>query len=943
MTIRNSRNSNQFEQFEVQELVQEAATNNLKELDIGNKNLFSVPLEVFQLTHLRSLTLNCNYLSSLPPEIGRLINLQTLNLSSNRLNSLPWEIGNLTKLQTLNLSGNYINTLPTAMGKVTRLQSLNLSSNQFSSLPLEICKLSNLRQLNLSSNQLHQLPPEIKNLIRLHTLEVSNNQIDLLSPEVFRFVNLSVLDLRYNQLSTLPPEICKFINLTQLDISRNQLITLPLEIFQLNNLSVLNLNGNRLSVLPPEISYLTNLKTLSFCDNQLSKLPPEISQLTGLTTVGTEGNFLPQLPPEIRQEGCQAILNFYRQISEEETDFLYEAKLLIVGEAGAGKTTLAKKIQDQKYQLQQDEISTEGIDIHQWGFQLDNNKEFQVNIWDFGGQEIYHSTHQFFLTKRSLYVLVADTRKEDTDFFYWLNLVELLSTNSPLLIIKNEKQDRQREINERQLRGEFTNLKETLATNLAINRGLEEILTTIKHYITRLPHVGTELPRTWVKVRETLECDPRNYISLDEYLLICQKNGFTSFKDKLQLSGYLHDLGICLHFQDDDLLMKTVILKPTWGTDAVYKVLDNSKIIENMGQFNRDDLANIWHENKYHTMRAELLRLMMNFKLCYEIPSCPGTYIAPQLLSPNQPDYSWENTNNLLLRYEYEFMPKGILTRFIVEMHSWIEKQTCVWKNGVVLNKDRTRAEIVEYYRYHKGEIRIRIFGNHKRDLLTAIRHELEKIHRSYERLRFSTLVPCNCEICKENQKPYFYPLRILYKFLEDKQNHIQCQTSYQMVKVRELLDDIEPEPNPRKWQNRFHRKTQDKLKSSNPTIIINNQNENTQENPMSNINQHHYGRGDNVAGNKTLNQFNNSPNLVQAARDIKELLDQLSNDYPSDTLAGQAMIGAKAIEQIENNPTLRQRIVNALKEAGATALEEAVDHPAVKIVVAGTKGFIDA
>jgi len=29
-----------------------------------------------------------------------------------------------------------------------------------------------------------------------------------------------------------------------------------------------------------------------------------------------------------------------------------------------------------------------------------------VNIWDFGGQEIYHATHQFFLTHRSLYLLL---------------------------------------------------------------------------------------------------------------------------------------------------------------------------------------------------------------------------------------------------------------------------------------------------------------------------------------------------------------------------------------------------------------------------------------------------------------------------------------------------------------------------------------------------------
>ena len=80
---------------------------------------------------------------------------------------------------------------------------------------------------------------------------------------------------------------------------------------------------------------------------------------------------------------------------------------------------------------------------------MENGQPFRVNIWDFGGQEIYHATHQFFLTKRSLYVLVADTRKEDTDFYYWLNAVELLSDNSPLLIVKNEKQDRHREINER--------------------------------------------------------------------------------------------------------------------------------------------------------------------------------------------------------------------------------------------------------------------------------------------------------------------------------------------------------------------------------------------------------------------------------------------------------------------------------------------------------------
>ncbi len=92
-----------------------------------------------------------------------------------------------------------------------------------------------------------------------------------------------------------------------------------------------------------------------------------------------------------------------------------------------------------------------------------------------------------------------------------------------------------------------------------------------------------------------------------------------------------------LHFQEDPLFKKTVILKPKWGTDAVYKVLDNEEVIGNLGKFHRSDLANIWCEDEYATMHDELLRLMINFKLCYEIPRSQGKYIAPQLLSANQP------------------------------------------------------------------------------------------------------------------------------------------------------------------------------------------------------------------------------------------------------------------------------------------------------------------
>ncbi|HJW28451.1 MAG TPA: COR domain-containing protein, partial [Saprospiraceae bacterium] len=315
-------------------------------------------------------------------------------------------------------------------------------------------------------------------------------------------------------------------------------------------------------------------------------------------------------------------------------------------------------------------------------------------------------------------------------FYWWLNTVELLSDNSPVLIVKNEKDERFLQLDEGALRGRFTNLKEVLSANLASNRGLNQILDTIRCHVSHLPHVGTALPKFWVKVRAALENDPRNHITLDKYLDICKQQGFRRREDMLQLSEYLHDLGVCLHFQNNDLLMKTVILKPEWGTTAVYKVLDNNEVKRSFGRFSRADLAIIWHEDEYAEMRGELLRLMMNFKLCYELEES-GQYIAPQLLSKQRPNYDWDARDNLLLRYSYQFMPKGILTRFIVAMHFCIaEQRQCVWKSGVVLERDDTRAEIIEDY--DRREIQIRVAGRHKRDLLTVILHELDRIHDSF-------------------------------------------------------------------------------------------------------------------------------------------------------------------------------------------------------------------
>ncbi len=50
----------------------------------------------------------------------------------------------------------------------------------------------------------------------------------------------------------------------------------------------------------------------------------------------------------------------------------------------------------------------------------------------------------------------------------------------------------------------------------------------------------------------------------------------------------------------------------------------------------------------------------------------------------------------------------------------------------------------------------------------------------------------------------------------------------------------------------------------------------------------------------------------------------------------------AQALEVIENNPTLKQRIIGLLKSAGTEAFKEALDNPFANVLVAAFQGWIE-
>ena len=85
---------------------------------------------------------------------------------------------------------------------------------------------------------------------------------------------------------------------------------------------------------------------------------------------------------------------------------LNEAKLILVGFGDVGKTSLVNRLVHDTFTA--GEAKTEGIAITQWPIRLNGTEDVRLHVWDFGGQEIMHATHRFFLSQRSLYLVVLN-------------------------------------------------------------------------------------------------------------------------------------------------------------------------------------------------------------------------------------------------------------------------------------------------------------------------------------------------------------------------------------------------------------------------------------------------------------------------------------------------------------------------------------------------------
>lgn len=643
-----------------------------------------------------------------------------LNVSALKLSKIPGRVLDLKHLTHLSLSRTLLSDI-SALKDLKHLTHLSLGRTQLSGISA-LKELKNLTNLDLNTTLLSDISA-LKELTNLTTLDLNATEISDISA-LKDLKNLTTLNLNATLLS---------------DISNLK---------DLKNLTTLNLNTTQLSDIYT-IKGLTNLERLDLRNNKISHLPREIVALNmeikweNFHTFGLNlyGNPLESPPVEIVKKGKEAILKYFEELDKAKYKPLNEVKLLLVGDGGAGKTSLVKRILGKVFD--KNEAQTEGIDIGSWKIKKEN-ETIKVHIWDFGGQEIMHATHQFFLSKRSLYILVLDGRKDEKTE-YWLKLIESVGGDSPVLLVINKiDQNPGFEVNQKTLKRKYKSIKGFYRISCATGKGLKNFILALKEALSQLEMLRTNWPEGWFNIKTSLENMKEDFITYDRYTEICAEGKITDQSSQDMLVDFLNDLGIILHFRDLHL-QDTHVLNPEWVTEGVYKIINSEKLAVNKGILKVRMLDGIlkkregdrfdYSQGKYRY----IIELMKKFELCYAIDS--QNILIPDLLQVEESEFYFYYAGSLKFVIEYDFLPHSIMPRFIVRMHNDIKKNLR-WRTGVVLENRKFHASAVVTVDNEEKKLFIYVDGEQKRDYFSVIRHTIQDINHSFEKLEVTELVP---------------------------------------------------------------------------------------------------------------------------------------------------------------------------------------------------------
>ncbi|MCL5742300.1 MAG: TIR domain-containing protein, partial [Acidobacteria bacterium] len=380
------------------------------------------------------------------------------------------------------------------------------------------------------------------------------------------------------------------------------------------------------------------------------------------------------------------------------------------------------------------EPETKGIEIRPWDLKCGKDI-IQAHVWDFAGQVITHATHQFFLSHRSVYVLVLTGREdsEKLDAEYWLRLIRAFGTEpgmgqtSPVIVALNKYELAECKVDRNALQEKYPFIVGFVETDCRSGRGITDLNQLIRETVDGMASVREAFPQAWFAIKESLATMKADYVSYGEFRAQCRQLGESDAGAQDSLARVLHRLGVALNYADDERLREATVLNPHWVTKGIYTLLRDAAC--DQGIMTLADVGRVLPQEKPE-MRRYLVELMRRFDLAFPLTEAGDEWLVPQRLSPTQPKLGreWQEPGLTRLRYTYTALPEGLIPRFITRTYPLSEGQER-WVNGVVLVMDDARALVRADLSERCVTAAVSGSADGRRRLAGLVREDLRRIH----------------------------------------------------------------------------------------------------------------------------------------------------------------------------------------------------------------------
>jgi hypothetical protein len=291
-----------------------------------------------------------------------------------------------------------------------------------------------------------------------------------------------------------------------------------------------------------------------------------------------------------------------------------------------------------------------------------------VNFWDFAGQEVYYTTHQFFLSERSLFIVVYNLERpiEDSRVDYWLNSIQSKVRGASVLVVGTHIDGMRREAREnlpafiRDFKVSYRQNYPALdlafvAISAKTGEGIQELKDLLEKRVVSAKQMGEMLPSSYLLLEKSVVEERRRVppiVSKAKFLEMGQCCSITSETELFRASSLLHNLGTLIYFDKDTTLNQYVILEPQWLAKMMATLITTKhsfinggilqhKYVQKTSQYftpcftnvcvnNLRALTFLWRD--YPTnIYSFLLQLLEKFEVTYNLAGYAGKLKLPQV------------------------------------------------------------------------------------------------------------------------------------------------------------------------------------------------------------------------------------------------------------------------------------------------------------------------